>query len=492
MPLFIVAAVVCMYGLRELEPLISGQDQPLLTLALVGLQIVLVSLAALLMGRRALARLEQDSKQQGPLGGIYRRLSLVMNILLLAMFAGDIYLAGWADLATAAVQRVPVLLDELLILLPLLISWAIVQSLLYGLDRAVRLRAWQSMPVREVWSRRRYLLFHIQAGILPVLIPLGLLMGLIDSLELIEAHLPVGRTSDSLTVAIMALGVGLIVLFTPVLIRLVWAAKALRTEPIRQRLENICRSGKLRYGEIVLWRTANTVANAAVMGFWGPLRYLVVTDALLKEMSQEEVEAVFAHEVGHIGSHHLPYYVLFMVGLNLIIYDCLELSVDHLKLFQDGSTATVLQFTLLAVAFLGLFGWISRRFERDADVWAIEHTGCPDGHCQPGCPLYDLRRAEEGEQPQGPPRDRLCPLAVRCFTEALQRIAFLNAIPQRARSWRHSSIGSRVNLLYRLSSAPGELARFRRIIRLIKIVIWVSVLGGAAGAILLQWWGGKS
>ena len=137
MPLFILAAVVCMYGLRELEPLVSGQDQALLTLALVGLQIVLVSLAALLMGRRALARLEQDSKQQGPMGGIYRRLSLVMNIVVLAMFAGDIYLAGWADLATAAVQRAPVLLDELLILLPLLISWIIVQALLYGLDRAV-------------------------------------------------------------------------------------------------------------------------------------------------------------------------------------------------------------------------------------------------------------------------------------------------------------------------------------------------------------------
>jgi hypothetical protein len=137
---------------------------------------------------------------------------------------------------------------------------------------------------------------------------------------------------------------------------------------------------------------------------------------------------------------------------------------------------------------VGLFGWISRRFERDADVWAIEHTGCPGGYCQPGCPLYDLRQSEEGERPQGLPKDRLCPPAVKCFSGALQRVALLNAIPQRARSWRHSSIGSRVDLLYRLSSVPGELDKFRRMIGWIKACLWAAAIAGAGGAVLLEVW----
>ena len=71
-----------------------------------------------------------------------------------------------------------------------------------------------------------------------------------------------------------------------------------------------------RYRDIIVWPTGNTVANAAVMGFWGPLRYVVVTDGLLNDMSEEQVQGVFGHEVGHIRGHHLWYYGLFMVGLN--------------------------------------------------------------------------------------------------------------------------------------------------------------------------------
>ncbi|NIA08092.1 MAG: M48 family metalloprotease, partial [Actinobacteria bacterium] len=360
------------------------------------------------------------------------------------------------------------------------------QSLMYKLDRAVRLRFWQGIPDRQVWSCGRYLLFQLQAGMLPVLIPLGLLIGLIDCLELMEMRLPAGGTSEALLIVSLIVGVGLIVLITPVLIRWAWGGRAMRAGPMREKLEGIGTSGKLNYRDIIVWPTANTVANAAVMGFWGPLRYVVVTDGLLKDMSAEEVQAVFGHEVGHIRGHHLWYYGLFMVGINLLVYDCLKLAGIYSVGFEQGTSAVVLQFALLMAGFVGLFGWISRRFERHADVWAIEHMGCPGGYCQPGCPLYDLRRSEEGSQPQGPPKDRLCPPAVKCFTGALQRVALLNAIPQKARSWRHSSIGSRVDLLYRLSSVPGELKRFHWKVRLVKICLWAGVIGGGIGALVLQ------
>ena len=488
MPLFILFAVICIYALRNVVPVLSGQAHPLVTLALVGLQIVLVSVLAWFLSRRALERIGRPMNQQGRLGGLYRQLGLAMNIVLLGLFAADIYLAGWAQLAEEIVRPMSVLVDELLMLCPLLISWVIVQSLMYKLDRAVRLGVWKGMPDRKVWSCGRYLLFHIQAGVLPVLIPIGLLIGLIDCLELIEMHLPTGRTSDVLVIVSFIMGVGLVVLVTPVLIRWAWAGRAMQAGPMREKLEGMGASGKLRYRDIIVWPTDNTVANAAVMGFWWPLRYLVVTDGLLKDMNEDQVQAVFGHEVGHIRGHHLWYYGLFMVGINLVVYDCLKLAGIYSVGFEQGPSAVVLQFVLLMAGFVGLFGWISRRFERDADVWAIEHIGCPDGYCQPGCPLYDLRQSEEGEQTQGPPKDRLCPPAVKCFAGALQRVALLNAIPQRARSWRHSSIGSRVDLLYHLSSVPGELGKFRRMIRLIKICLWVAAIAGAVGAVLLMMW----
>ena len=462
--------------------MVSGAENPLLSLALVIFQILLVSILAFVVNRFGLIGLARPSKEQQQLGGLYRRLGLGIHIVLLVLFAGDIYLAGWASLVDGMIGPVAILVDEALILLPLLVSWLIVQAILYGLDRAVRLRA---RPDGPIWSLKRYLLFHFQAGLAPVLIPLSLLIGFIDGLELLLPYLPDGPWGETLFWAMFILAMGLTVLFTPVLIRLVWSCASLEDHAIRESLEDLCRSTRLRYRKILIWRTGGMITNAAVMGFWGPLRYLLLTDALLEQMSPEEVTAVFAHEVGHITGHHLPYYGLFMVGLNLVIYDCLAMLSRFSVISQDGASGTVLQFTLLVAGIVGLFGWISRRFERDADVRAILHNGCPEGSCQAGCPLYDLRRAEEGPKPPGNPQDRLCPLGVNCFAGALTRIGTLNAIPARARSWRHSSIASRTELLYRLACEPGELQRFVRTINLIKICIWVSVIAGAAGAIML-------
>ncbi|MCK4850856.1 MAG: M48 family metalloprotease, partial [Phycisphaerae bacterium] len=334
--IFIVAAVLCMYGLRQLEPLIPAAQNAALGLALVGVQIVFVALLALLLNRIGLRRLARPGKEQGQLGGFYRRLGLLLHIVLLLLFAGDIYLAGWAELATMLSGAVPILADELLILLPLLLSWLIVQAILYGLDRAVRLQARQDAQSRQIWSRKRYLLFHIQAGLVPVLIPLGLLMAIIDLLDLIGPHLPPGSLGDALTWAILILGIGLTVLCAPVLIRFTWSCTALNQQPIRKRLEDLCRANGLRYRNILVWRTDKMITNAAVMGFWGPLRYLLLTDALLEEMSPDELAAVFAHELGHISGRHIPYYGLFIVGLNLVIHDCLELLIGRLLLLPDG------------------------------------------------------------------------------------------------------------------------------------------------------------
>ena len=98
MPLFIVVAVICMYALRDVEPVLAGRNVALLTSTLVGIQILLVIILALLLSRLALKRLAQPADKQVRLPGIYRQLNMVMHIVLMVMFAGDIYLAGWADL----------------------------------------------------------------------------------------------------------------------------------------------------------------------------------------------------------------------------------------------------------------------------------------------------------------------------------------------------------------------------------------------------------
>ena len=55
------------------------------------------------------------------------------------------------------------------------------------------------------------------------------------------------------------------------------------------------------------------------------LRYVVLTDRLVQEMTPEEVEAVFGHEVGHIKHHHLLFYFGFLIAsLVVVVGVCMQ------------------------------------------------------------------------------------------------------------------------------------------------------------------------
>ena len=56
---------------------------------------------------------------------------------------------------------------------------------------------------------------------------------------------------------------------------------------------------------MLTWRTRHQIGNAAVMGFIPQVRYILLTDLLLETMSDEQIEAVFAHEMGHVLADHV-------------------------------------------------------------------------------------------------------------------------------------------------------------------------------------------
>ncbi|HXX93156.1 MAG TPA: hypothetical protein VEN81_05950, partial [Planctomycetota bacterium] len=84
---------------------------------------------------------------------------------------------------------------------------------------------------------------------------------------------------------------------------------------------------------------------------------------------------------------------------------------------------------VLAVGFwAGLFGWVSRRFETEADLAAAKST----------------------------------PAGARGMAEALREVAELNRISPWAWSWRHFSIAKRIDLLVRSELDPERGEEFER------------------------------
>jgi len=234
----------------------------------------------------------------------------------------------------------------------------------------------------------------------------------------------------------------------------------------------------MRYRDILIWKSGGMMINAAVMGLFPRVRYIMLSDGLLESMSPEQVEGVFGHEVGHVRHRHIQFFLLFAVCSMLFLSGVVEL----LRLGVEAGTFQLSMPMMqgiglvLAMAAWGVgFGWVSRRFERQADVYGAHCITLEDDQsCGLPCSIHN------NEPGVSPPQMAVCAKAAQVFTSALDRVAVLNGIPHEERSWRHSSIASRMRFLTSLSGDPARARRFDRTVRRIKRTLLVLTAGGLA------------
>ncbi len=134
-------------------------------------------------------------------------------------------------------------------------------------------------------------------------------------------------------------------------------------------------------------------ANAALAGL-GRTRRVLLGDTLLDRFTPEEIEVVFAHEVGHHVHRHLLKMVVWSVvvtGASFWLADFVLRqaapalhygSTDLLPAYKDPSALPLLMFVLSTVglALSPLQNAVSRHFERQCDRYALERTGLTDAY----------------------------------------------------------------------------------------------------------------
>lgn len=113
--------------------------------------------------------------------------------------------------------------------------------------------------------------------------------------------------------------------------------------------------------------------NAHVAGL-GRAKRVVVLDTLLTSLTQEEVVAVLAHELGHISHGHIAKYeaIKAMISGVWIIGAGLLLSTAHLSV---GMALTTLWLATPVFGILSrpLMSQLARRFEFQADAFVVAH-----------------------------------------------------------------------------------------------------------------------
>lgn len=205
--------------------------------------------------------------------------------------------------------------------------------------------------------------------LLAALAPFALFLG-VTWLVGLDARMRVNVEQVALWGAVMTLALALAAVLTlPELLRRTWDTTPLPAGRARTAMEDFARHAGFRFRELLVWRTGHQLANAAVVGVGARQRVVVFSDLLLAQLPMREIVAVLAHEIGHAARHHVLTFIAWSAALFLGL---------DLALFAFGAPSE-LESTLAALGAIGLwwfgFGWLSRRSELEADLYAMETTG---------------------------------------------------------------------------------------------------------------------
>ena len=388
------------------------------------------------------------------------------RLMMLFVHAVAVLGLGWLD-DVRAVTGDLVLVDELIALVPVVGGFLATWWIVYPVDRRVQeatliSRLDQGRPVLVLPSRWRFAFGQLQLNVLLLLVPLLLIQAIGEGLDWVAVSWADQAWAGWLADGGTFVGAAVVFICAPLLARVMLNVKPMPTCPMRDMLLGVCERHGVKVREILVWETQGAMINAAVMGLFGRLRYVLMTDSLLELLTFQQVEGVMAHEVGHVKRHHMPWLIVLLLAAISVGVLVVEGPVSLAAVLGWGPAAypVAIEYALLgaqiAVALLA-FGWASRRFERQADTFAAQH-------------LSGMGRGRDEDLV-------VTPEAVSTMRSALQAIADLNHVNPNRRSWRHGSIRWRQRYLESLVDEPLNRIRIDR------MVFWVKC--GAAGIVIL-------
>ncbi|MBM4069545.1 MAG: hypothetical protein FJ271_11435 [Planctomycetes bacterium] len=373
---------------------------------------------------------------------------------LIGFYVLAVYLLGWGWVAGDVMPG-----RELALLSPLIAVLLLAWAQFHALEKALH-EVGMNADEPPFPGRLAYVALQARHNFLLVLPPILLVLIEETALTLFpELQYQQGVMSVLAGMLVLSAFIGF-----PLLLRVILGLKRLPDSPLRERLLATARRHNLRFTDILLWDTRGTIANAMVTGTVPFLRYVVLSDRLIQDLDADEVEAVFGHEIGHVKHHHMFFYLGFLLMSLLalgIAWQEITQAIARTEfarmcqanlepwLLDSGLVTNLPMLLLFALYVFIVFGFLSRRCERQADVY--------------GCRT----------------------MSIPVFIGALEKVARSNGIhrdkPGWLSSWLHSTIAKRVEFLQRVHIDPVHERRFQKRVRTLQfatIMVLIGVLGG--------------
>ncbi|MEN0020621.1 MAG: M48 family metalloprotease [Planctomycetota bacterium] len=403
----------------------------------------------------------RDGALSWPRMQLASRLSLVARTAAIAWQAATLLTTNVYVDVTSAFDAV-ILAGDLAFLTPVLVVfaawwWAWLPVDVRMQEAAILNAVDQGEPPPRRFGKPALLWTSIRQNGLFVLVPALLLLGSVEAASRVTtSFLPDASETLSTFVHIGAIA-GLFAVIPVVLVRLVLPTQPLPREPDAPDLRAILRLARVRVLDVRVWRTGRAMANAAAVGIIGPIRYVLLTDALLAGLRPIEAEAVVAHEAAHLRFRHAAWMAgglivtaagIIVAGVGVIDMLAIESRPD----WVDGGLGIAALLGGVAVALC-----FSRLFERQADAFAAK-----------------LLSRREGS-------DIVTPAASWALASALLRVARANGLPPTKGSWRHGTIVDRAARLEKIVGTPLDRIPADRNARRAKAAVAVAAIAVGTG-----------
>jgi len=183
--------------------------------------------------------------------------------------------------------------------------------------------------------------------------------------------------------------------------------KSLENQQLKERITKFAQKWNLQISGVYQFNLSKNTkkANAAFTGI-GKSKRIILGDTLLEHFNEDEIETIFAHEVGH---YHLKHIIKGIILNSLISLFGLWL-IHHIYTFvigipgYAGYQLEALPYLALIFLFYGLItgpigNYISRKYEYQADNFAVSTTGKSDIYENSLKKLADLNLADVSPHP---------------------------------------------------------------------------------------------
>ncbi|MDE0635028.1 MAG: M48 family metalloprotease [Candidatus Poribacteria bacterium] len=311
----------------------------------------------------------------------------------------------------------------------------------------------QEVPQRRTELRWELLSFNFRLLLLP-LIPLLVINAVFDLTHLLpETVQPFVGLGLLLPLLVLPF------IIAPLMMQFLWKTEPLTNIVLKQRLQQLTERSGIKYQDIAVCQTGSlAIANAAVAGIIPRNRKIFITDALLRNFTDEQIETIVAHEIGHIRHRHLLISGCLVFGYLISSILFYQLIGNPLKSLLTGYSiiSSIISVIFFVFYFKVFFNYLSRRFEHQADLYAVD--------------LTNNREA---------------------FKSALESLGFLSALPTPIRFIleifnTHPSIERRIQFLDRATEENSHIQRYRKCLLEVKVLLALIPIFGIL-IFLINW-----